>query len=112
MWLRSERSRNYWLWTILGYKSILTGRGDAPRRPVGRKGQRPSGNPLELRDGRRGDGGPARRRAPVHRLARRPLGQGDQVLRHLLRAGRRRLEQGLERQLLGRSGRARSEERR
>ena len=46
------------------------------------------GDPVELCDGRRRDAGAARRRAAVHRLARRPLEQGDQMLRHLFRARR------------------------
>src|SRR4051812_48566896 len=100
--LRSERSRNYWLWIILGYKSISMVLGGALRPTAMKKGSWPSGDPVELCDGWRGDGGPARRHVVLHRLARRALEQGDQMLRYLFQPGGGRAQQGLERHLLGR----------
>src|SRR6476659_8770332 len=104
-WWRSERSRNYWLWTILGYKSISMDRGGELRLTATSMRSRLNGNAIQLRDGGCGDRGAARRHIAVHRLARRALEQDDQVLRHLLSGGRRH-QQGLQRQLLGRACRS------
>ena len=97
---------DYWLWIILGYKSILTGPAGVLRRRAMITRSRPDGDPIELYHGRRRDGGSARRRAPVHRLARRALEQGDQMLRHLFLGGGRWPQQGIQRHLLGRPGRS------
>src|SRR5438552_3259774 len=105
-WSRSIRYRIYWLWIILGYKSILTGPAGVPRRQAMITRSRPDGDPIELYHGRRRDGGSARRRAAVHRLARRALEQGDQMLRYLFLGSGRRAQQGLQCHLLGRAGRA------
>src|SRR5213082_4059154 len=98
-WSPSIRYRIYWLWIILGYKSILTGPAGVLRRRAMITRSRPDGDPIELYHGRRRDGGSARRRALVHRLARRALEQGIQVLRHLLLGGGRRTQQGVQRHL-------------
>src|SRR5438270_11210709 len=99
-WSPSIRYRIYWLWIILGYKSILTGPAGVPRRRAMITTSRRDGDPIELYDGRRRDGGSARRRAPFHRLARRALEQVHQMLRHRFLPSRRRSQQVLERLLL------------
>src|SRR5215469_3391751 len=102
MWWQSERFRNYWLWTILGYKSISMDRGGELRPQAMSMRSRLNGNAVQLRDGRRGHRRPSHRHAALHRLARRALEQDDEMLRHLF-PGRWRHQQGFERQLLGRS---------
>src|SRR3954462_4529317 len=103
------RSPSYWLWIILGYKSISTGRGGELLLRAMSMRSRPDGNSVELCDGRRRDDGAARRGLAVHRLAGGPFEQRDQVLRHLFRPGGRRAQQGFQRDLLGRSGGAGAE---
>src|SRR3954447_17666756 len=95
----SGRYRNSWLWIILGYKSISTGRGGELLLRAMSMRSRPDGNSVELCDGRRRDDGAARRGLAVHRLAGGPFEQRDQVLRHLFRPGGRRAQQGLQRDL-------------
>ena len=105
-----DRGRNdsgtAWLWTILGSKNISTGRAGARRQPSYEGAGR---GLMETRSNYVLVGA-----VTLALLAGLLLfivwlaglsNKADQMLRHLFRAGRRRPQQGLDRQLLRRSGR-------